>query len=241
MNDTVEQIPLINLSIAFIPVLIVIAILFRWSIGAGTALYAMARMLAQLLLIGYVLAYIFKTNNYLIVLAVLAVMIFASCWIAMRPVKILRQGLYFKALASVALGGLLTLVLVTQAVLTLEPWYLPSKVIPLAGMIFANAMNTVSLAVERFESELHNKVQLHQARHVALRTSLIPATNTLFAVGLVALPGMMTGQILSGVDPLIAVRYQIMVMAMVYGSGGIAAACCLKLLNPPQPLAPTAS
>ena len=241
MNSPVEQLPLVNLSFTFIPVLVVIAIAFRWSIGAGAAMYAVGRMLVQLLLIGYVLTFIFKTENYLIVLAVLAVMIFAACWIAMRPVKILRQGLYLKALASVALGGLLTLILVTRAVLDLEPWHLASKIIPLAGMIFANAMNTVSLAVERFESELHNKVELHQARRVALSAALIPTTNSLFAVGLVALPGMMTGQILSGIDPLIAARYQIMVMAMVYGSSGIAAACCLILLNPSPTIAATTS
>ena len=86
-------------------------------------------------------------------------------------------------------------------------------VIPLAGMIYANAMNAVSLGAERYESELeHGEVT---ARSRAFRSALIPQVNAFLAVGLVSLPGMMTGQILSGVDPLIAVRYQMMVMAMV--------------------------
>ena len=67
------------------------------------------------------------------------------------------------------------------------------------------------------------------ARNRAFTAALIPITNTLFAVGLVSLPGMMTGQILSGVSPLLAVRYQIIVMCMVFGSAGISSACYLSL------------
>ena len=67
------------------------------------------------------------------------------------------------------------------------------------------------------------------ARDTAMQTALIPIINSLFAVGLVSLPGMMTGQILSGVSPLIAVRYQIMVMAMIFGASGIATAVFLLL------------
>ena len=121
------------------------------------------------------------------------------------------------------------LVLVTQFVLQMQKWFEPSLVLPVAGMIFANSMNTVSLAGERFESELKRDGDYISARRIALEASLIPQINSLFAVGLVALPGMMTGQILSGVDPIIAVRYQIMVMWMTFGSGGLAAALYLVL------------
>ena len=90
-------------------------------------------------------------------------------------------------------------------------------------------MNTVSLAGERFESEFKRGASYIVARETALDAALIPQINSLFAVGLVALPGMMTGQILLDVDPNIAVRYQIMVMCMVFGSGGIAAYIYLAL------------
>jgi len=96
-------------------------------------------------------------------------------------------------------------------------------------MIFANAMNTVSLAAERYESERGRGAELTAARRTALDAALIPQINGLLAVGLVSLPGMMTGQILSGVEPLVAVRYQIMVMCMVFGSGGLGAALYLAL------------
>ena len=94
-------------------------------------------------------------------------------------------------------------------------------------MIFANGMNTISVAGERFEAELDGGANYVDARATALRAGLIPITNSLFAVGLVAIPGLMTGQILSGVSPLVAARYQIMVMCMVYGSAGISAAIFL--------------
>ena len=115
----------------------------------------------------------------------------------------------------------------TQGVLSLKPWYSPSYMIPLGGMIFANCMNSISLAAERLESELKQGHPYEKAKVIALRTSLIPITNMLLAVGLVSLPGMMTGQILAGVSPLIAVRYQIMVMCMIFGSSGISAAVFL--------------
>ena len=127
------------------------------------------------------------------------------------------------------LGGGINLILITWGVLDLQPWYQANYCIPLAGMIFANAMNSVSLAADRLAAELGRGVSYEQARTIAFRASLIPITNSLFAVGLVSLPGMMTGQILSGVSPLIAARYQIMVMCMVFGAAGISSACFLVM------------
>ena len=89
-------------------------------------------------------------------------------------------------------------------------------------------MNGISLAAERLESELKQGKAYEEAKVVALRTSLIPITNMLLAVGIVSLPGMMTGQILSGVSPMIAVRYQVMVMCMLFGSTGISVAVFLQ-------------
>jgi putative ABC transport system permease protein len=98
-------------------------------------------------------------------------------------------------------------------------------------MIFANSMNTVSISAERFESEIREKKSYDIARSSSYKASLIPIINSLFAVGLVSLPGMMSGQILSGVDPLIAVRYQIMVMLMILSSAGLSVAIYLILIK----------
>ena len=90
-------------------------------------------------------------------------------------------------------------------------------------------MNTVSLAAERFQTEILNSDNIRDSQRVALQVAMIPQVNSLLAVGLVALPGMMTGQILSGIDPLVAARYQIVVMCMIFGSGGLAAVLFLSV------------
>ncbi len=227
MGSAVQTIPLANLALSFIPVAAVIIILGNWGLGYKTSLHAISRMLLQLLLIGYFLGFIFESGSALIVVAVLAVMLIASSWIALRTIRIPLRTVFLKSFGSIALGGGVTLILITKGVLDLQPWYLPSYMIPLAGMIFASAMNSVSLAGERLGAELGRDVTYAQARRVALHASLIPITNSLFAVGLVSIPGMMTGQILSGVSPLIAARYQIMVMCMIFGSAGTASAVFL--------------
>ncbi len=232
MKPALPTIPLINLAIAFIPVFISIAVLYRWSLNSKTALYAVARMLLQLMLIGYALTFIFKSDSSYFVLAILMLMLLVASWISLHHIQHRRKDAYFKVLGSIVIGGVSTLILVTQAVLDMDVWYQSSIVIPLAGMIFANSMNAVSIAAERFESECKKEDDYLNARNTALKASLIPLINSLFAVGLVSIPGMMTGQILSGVDPLIAARYQIMVMCMIFGSASISAICYLMMLKP---------
>jgi len=232
MSYTIQTIPLINLTVAFVPVLVTLIILFKWSLNASNALYAISRMLVQLLLIGYFLTYIFESDSVTTVIVILAVMVFASSWIALGTVADKRTQLYKHAFMALAVGGGVTLLLISQGVLALEPWYSAPSMVPIAGMIFANAMNSISLAAERLNAEISRNVPYDEARVIAFQSSLIPVINSLFAVGLVSLPGMMTGQILSGVSPLIAVRYQIMVMCMIFGSAGIATAYFLVLARP---------
>lgn len=241
MNTSINNIPILNLALAFVPVMVVILIIWNWKLGARESIYAVLRMLVQLFLIGYFLTYIFESDSSLVVLGVLIVMLGSSSWIALRTIRIPRKQLYFKALGAILLGGGSVLLLITQGVLGLDPWYMPSYMIPLAGMIFANAMNSVSLAGERLQAELGREAPYQQARGVALQASLIPITNSLFAVGLVSLPGMMTGQILSGVSPFIAARYQIMVMCMIFASTGISAAMFLMMVKSDFNLIPPAT
>ncbi|SFV81324.1 YbbM seven transmembrane helix protein [hydrothermal vent metagenome] len=189
-------------------------------------------MLGQLLLVGYFLSYIFESDSAWIVLGILSVMVFASSWIALGTIKDKRLILYKQTLVAITLGGGIIFIIITQGVLQIDKWYSPQYTIPLAGMIFANSMNCVSLAVERLAAEIDRGVVYIEARRIALQASLIPVTNSLFAVGLVALPGMMTGQILSGVSPLIASRYQIMVMCMIFAAAGISTVIFLVLARP---------
>jgi len=231
MNASLYNILLSDLLWVCIPVAFVIMIYVRWTEDKATLFYALFRMLIQLVLIGYVLTYIFDARSPYLVIIILSVMLIAASVIAMRPLKKAEKSLYIHAFISILTGGLFTLMMVVFGVLDLNPWYEPRFLIPIAGMIFANSMNAVSIAAERFESEFGRGSSYIEARATSYKAALIPIINALFAVGLVSLPGMMTGQILSGVDPLIAVRYQMMVMLMILGSAGISVAIYLWLLS----------
>ena len=225
------EISLLRLSLALLPLLVVGWIWYRWTRGTGELVMATARMVVQLLAVGYVLVLLFKLENPWVGVGVVGFMIAVSSWIAIRTVKELRWKAYLDAVLAIAIGGGAVFLLVVVGVLGLDPWYQARYVIPLAGMIFSNAMTAVTLSAERFEAERLVGKSPAEARNAAWNASLIPQVNSFLAVGLVALPGMMTGQILAGASPLDAVRYQIMVMAMVLGSAGLAVAIFLMRMQ----------
>lgn len=223
-----SEISLLALLVCLLPLLGIAWISHRWAGSGGEVLYATGRMLGQLLLVGFVLVFVFSSSNPLIGLAVVAVMILASSAIAVRTVEKGRMAAFWKAVISIGLVGGLVLVFVLYGVLRLSnPLYQPRMMIPLAGMIFSNAMTATTLAAERLEREEDAGLPYPEARSAAWTAALIPQINAMFAVGIVSLPGMMTGQILSGVDPLIAVRYQIVVMAMILQAAGYGVALFL--------------
>ena len=123
MNTTVQLINWQGLAWSFVPVVAAIVILVRWRVSAGTAVYAVARMLVQLLAVGLVLTYIFDAEHAGIIVLVLLVMITTASWIAIRPIRKKGRRHYRDALIAIVVGGGLTLALVTQLVIGLEPWY----------------------------------------------------------------------------------------------------------------------
>ncbi len=231
MDKSFLIISVTDVILSILPLFIVVGIFIKWSLDYKNTLYGISRMLIQLILVGYLLTFIFESNNMWIVIAVLCVMIFFSGWISLRSIKDLRLSLLPKSLYAISIGAGLILLFISQIVFQLEPWYQPRYLIPLAGMIFATAMNAVSLAAERFFAEMGRGESYLVSRKVAYNASLIPIINSLFAVGLVSLPGMMTGQILSGVSPLIAVRYQIVVMCMLLSSSGLSSYLFLSFVK----------
>ncbi len=185
MNETLQIISPLNLAVAFIPVLIVLVILYRWSLDVGNAVYSVIRMLVQLLLVGYVLTTIFAAESAWLVMVVMFIMVIAASWIALGTVKTKQRVLFGHAFVAILVGGGVTLILVTQGVVNLDPWFEPKYMIPLAGMIFANSMNSVSLAAERLDAELQRDIEYTKARTIAFNAAFIPVVNSLFAVGLV--------------------------------------------------------
>ena len=129
----VTTIPILSLLLGFLPVILLIFIMGAWGLNAIQSIYANIRMLLQLLLIGYVLTYIFETDEPVLVILVVIFMIFMSSWIALRPLT--DRGIKPYSIVTIAIGmtGLGVLILVTQIILELPRWFEPRFVIPLAG------------------------------------------------------------------------------------------------------------
>lgn len=226
-----------DLFICLLPIVGLIFISQRWSREGAEILWATLRMLGQLLLVGYVLVFIFNAENPAAGFAVVVMMILVSTWIGIRKVSVNRRSVFLKAGLGIGAAGSFVLIYIVWGVLGLsDPWYQPRMIIPLAGMIYSSSMTAITLAAERLEREESGGKTFIEARSAAWGAALIPKVNAFLAVGLVSLPGMMTGQILSGVDPLIAVRYQIVVMAMILQAAGFSVAIFLWLSKERQGL-----
>lgn len=225
------QIPLTNLLYSLIPLFVIGYFYYKWSNSKYEIAYATIRMIIQLLLVGYVLIYLFNEKNIYLGIIILAFMIIVSTWISLRNATNKSFSHFIKILLSITISNILHILLIINFILDLEDFYEPRYVIPIAGMIIANSMNVLSLAIERFEKEFDTTQSFEEARNISFKAALIPQINSLLAVGLVSLPGMMTGQILSGIDPLVAVRYQIMIMATILSSAGISLIIYFTLNN----------
>jgi putative ABC transport system permease protein len=209
-------------------------------------LWATFRTVAQLFLMGYVLRYVFELRHPAAVLTIYAGMIAFAAWTARQRVK--ERAIAF--LGPTLLSMVLSYVVVTSFVMTLivraEPWYLPRYFIPLGGMIVGNGMNAISIALDRLFSGLRTNRHVVEmilalggtreeaSRDIvrdAVRAGMIPILNSMMTVGIVFLPGMMTGQILAGADPVSAIRYQIMIMLMLLGSTTLGSAAVVLLVR----------
>ena len=191
---------------------------------------ATGRTLVQLLFVGVFLAFVFETRNPLIVLAVLIGMVTIAATVARSRIdRDLPKILKWVWLA-IFLSALTTMTYVSLLVIRLDPWYDPRYLIPLTGIVLGNAMTAASIAGERLVSALRNnriEIETHLSlgatpaqavqtyRKEAIKSGLIPTINAMMVVGLVTLPGTITGQILAGADPLIAALYQILIMFML--------------------------
>jgi putative ABC transport system permease protein len=245
MNTTIIDISLWDLVTVYSLLLMSIGLAHLLKAGQGRDIFwAGLRMFLQLLLVGYVLHLVFALKTALPVLLVLIVMIgFAVQTIGAR-VQVKMPHFYRVVGTSILFGcGGMTFFFCIL-VIGLEPWYDPRYLIPLAGMVIGNSMTGASLAVERLNAEFRERreeietalclggsVQLAAAPAVssAFRAALIPSVNSMAAMGLVFLPGLMTGQILSGTEPLIAVKYQIAIMCVITGSVALTSFLILRL------------
>lgn len=236
-NHQVVPMSLLQLACAYGLILLAVGFARVRQIGQERhLLWASIRMVLQLLAVGYLLNLIFTVHSPVPVLLMLLAMTGFSLQVAGARIKKRMPHFYRVMGSSIVIGCGGTTFYFCLLVVGYAPWYDPRYLIPLAGMIIGNAMNGASLAAERLSSEMHDRreeietalclgANARQASEPAVRAaytaSLIPTMNTMAATGIVALPGMMTGQILSGTAPVVAVRYQIAIMCAITGAVAI--------------------
>ena len=206
-----------------------ISILLKLDLERRLAIAAV-RTCAQLLLIGYLLVWVFELNNPLLVLVAMAIMTLAAGREAVRRSRRSFTGVHLRAFGTLLATGTLTTAVVTQGVIGLQPWYRPQYVIPLLGMVFGNSLTGISLCLDDLLETLDERRDLIELQlalgasaweasrdslRQSIRKGMIPIINAMTVAGIVSLPGMMTGQILAGADPLRAVAYQVVVMFML--------------------------
>ena len=191
---------------------------------------ATGRTILQLAVLGYVLEFIFALDNLWAVLAIVSVILTISAIVARNRITQKIQQMLPLVWGSIFLSTTLTIVYTNVLIIQPDRWFEPQYVIPLAGIVLGNAMNAAALAGERLVSTMnasHLEIETHlslgatpqqaivQYRKDAVRAGLIPTLNQMTLIGMVTLPGIMSGQLLSGVNAREAASYQILIMFMI--------------------------
>ncbi|MFC6204496.1 ABC transporter permease [Psychrobacter urativorans] len=247
MTNTNElQILLTTTDIALASSLILLVMLVSWRLRlhlGSTLLIAAVRTIVQLSFIGLILAWVFAREQWYEVLLILTMMTLIAGIAAKNRVKRVYKGLFTDTLLAVSLSAVLVTTIAITIILQVSPWYTPQFIIPILGLILGNSLTAISLTsnqlVEAFYSQqpriemmLSLSATPYEAIHSPMRAAIIsgmtPTLNSMLVVGIVSLPGMMTGQILAGADPSQAVRYQIVTMFLICASSTLG--CTLSAL-----------
>ena len=191
------------------------------------------RTIIQLTAIGYILSYVFASQHVIYVVLMLIVMVSIAARNAAKRGKGIPGAQWIVLIGIATSEGITLLMLLGLKIIPATPQY----IIPLSGMIIGNSMVAAGVTLNRLCSEFslrRGEVELALSLgappkrsalpviQAAVKAGMIPTIDSMKTVGLVQLPGMMTGQILAGTDPVLAVRYQILVMFMISGASAIA-------------------
>jgi putative ABC transport system permease protein len=219
-----------QLALALVLVAALVVVSVRQSLGLERDLViGTVRAIVQLYAVGLILAAVFAAAHWYWVLVILGVMTGVATQAAVSRLRTPLPGAAWIAALALTVSTAATLAYVIGVVVQVRPWYEPQYIIPIAGMILGNSMTSAALAGDRLQSDLRARADEIEARlalgfsgreavqpmvRAALRAAMIPTVNGMMTVGLVQLPGMMTGQILAGSSPLLAIRYQMVVVFM---------------------------
>lgn len=203
------------------------------------------RMTIQLILTGYILVYLFENANPFYTIIVLILMETFSIYNIFKRSKLkLSKGLKKIIAISMASGTITSLFYFLFVVVRITPWYNPQYFIPIAGMLIGNSMTGVTLGVNRLVDGMNSqshfveaslmlgatpKVAAKNIVNNAFDAAILPTINSMVGMGIVFLPGMMTGQILSGTSPTTAIEYQIAIMLGILGSVALSVILFLQL------------
>ena len=194
------------------------------------------RTFVQLLAVGHILRFVFSLDHPWPVILVVLVMMAVAVYNGVRRQSAKFRGMTIAMSVSIAAATILVLFVVVVVVIKAKPWFEPQVVIPIAGMTIAASMNAATLGMNRLSADLKlrkkeveaalalgasPRVAVHPLLKDAAKSAMLPSINALMIVGVVQLPGMMSGQILSGIDPIQAINYQIVVMYMICAAAAI--------------------
>ena len=195
------------------------------------------RMTIQLFIAGYILVYIFGSDSFIFSALMILFMESSAVFNIINPKKkILSKEIKFSILISQFVGSLLTIIFFLVVVVRPNPIYNPQYLIPLGGMLISNSMTAVNLALNHMINSVKNdrnkiegalmlgatpRMAMDNLIQEAFDTAIMPSLNGMRNLGIISLPGMMTGQILSGTNPLIAIRYQIAITSAILGSAAL--------------------
>ncbi len=227
--------------------LVAVAIGLTWFNGFGMErdiTVGILRSLLQLTILGYVLVYIFSIRQIWITVLLLAAMALAAAFTARGRIRKPYPGAIPILWLSILAGSFFSLSYVTLIAIGDPVALTPRYLIPLGGMVIGNTLNGMSLAGERLRSELdahRDRVEVllalgassvraaHDCTSAAFTAGMIPTINALMVIGLIQIPGIMVGLVLSGQDPLVAARYQLVIMFMLVGGKVLALTLGLKM------------
>jgi putative ABC transport system permease protein len=219
----------VGLAAALVGVNLLLSAALRLGMGKRLVI-ASVRMTAQLLLVGLILQWVFALREPISILALCLVMTVLAGVSAVRRTSRRYPGIFWNSLVSVLGGCFIVTGVAVAGIIRVDPWYEPQYLIPLLGMVLGNALTGISLGLDRFmdslverRAEIETRLALgatrweaaHEEVRRAVRTGMIPIVNSMMVMGVVSLPGMMTGQILAGADPAHAVRYQAVIVFMI--------------------------
>ena len=229
MNQVVE-LQIWQFLLVYLLLIIVILIMRKCKIDHTKLLIvASIKMTVQLVLAGFILTYIFKNPNGVFTITYLIAMIVFCIHRVLTKGKELNKKFKIAIAASISFSGIFIIVFFIYAVVG-QSIFNPQYVIPISGMIMGNTMTGVSLAIKTFQESLNGqKTKIHALICIgaapkmilfpfvkqALETAMLPTLNSMVGMGIVSLPGMMTGQILAGTLPTTAILYQIAIMIAI--------------------------